>query len=509
MDDQLRTFLFKGRACREQGLLKESQEYYEQCLVGSWSEGNYSAMITAIKEIGNLHVLEGRYGQARIYFEKAIALARRTRDTGLLSKVLGEMGKLKALLGRFEMRIWGNRMYGEYGQKENEWKREAALYSDLGGTFQGRGMLEEAASFYSRSVRMARRTGDDALLFDNVLALSGVLLKLNKRIPAGNFGRRALAVAKKMGNEEKIAQALLTCARIDRKTGGSKKAERTLKRALALCDTSIATSGRAGIHRELGLLAESRGQWRSALHHLSRAYGIMEDAFWRTRDADLEVELGDIEIELFRVARAIGRIIELRAALTPGHHERVARLGLELAREAGLSTEDSKGICLAGYLHDLGKVKLSKEVLTESGELTQDQREILRKHPELGGELLDDVEFSWAVKDVILFHHERHDGSGYPSALVGEGIPAGARVLAIADVFDVLSMQRRETRSVTALEVLQIMEEEMRGKFDPDFFAHFRKMILEKLIVLEGTEFHPQSYLGIWGTGSVRKKAAG
>jgi|GEM_PF-4885168 len=507
MDDRVKDLLFKGRVCKEQGLFEESREYYEQCLIGSWSEGNYSAMVTAVKEMGNLHVLDGSYGKARVYFEKAIVLARRTRDTGLLSSTLGDMGNLKSLMSRLEKKVWSGRADDGYIQKEKEWKREASLYNEMGGTFRGRGMLEEAASFYSRSVRMAQRAGDEELLFNNCLALSTILLKLSKRIPAGNFARRALTVAKKLGGEEKIAHALLACATVDRKTGGLKKAERTLQKAIALCDTSIPTHGLAGIHRELGLLAESHGRWRSALHHISRAYSTTEAVFLRTGDMVLERDFGEIELEFFRVARVIGQFVEMRAMLTPGHTERVSRLGLELAREAGLSTDEGKGICMAGYLHDLGKVKVRKDVLARSGELSRENLAMLRKHPELGSALLDDVEFNWAVREEILCHHERYDGTGYPSALRGEEIPIGARVLAIVDVFDVLNLPRHEKKSSTGREVVEIMEEEMQGKFDPDLFAHFKRMLLEKLVVLEGTEFHPQSYLGIWGSGSSKKKA--
>jgi len=108
---------------------------------------------------------------------------------------------------------------------------------------------------------------------------------------------------------------------------------------------------------------------------------------------------------------------------------------------------------------------------------------------------------------VIVSHHERYDGSGYPSGMMGEEIPVGARVLAIADVYDVLTLPSYETGSHTSGEVLEIMEKEMHGKFDPEMFKHFKKMILERLILLEGTEFHPQTYIGIWGTGTGKKKA--
>lgn len=505
MEEDLTSLLFKARACREQGLLDESKEYYEQCLVSSWSEGDMTAMAAAVNGLGNLHVLEGRYGQAKQYFDKAIALARRTKDTGLVGSVLKDFGNLNALLGRYERRVGGSGARISSVERDKQWRREASLYHELAGKFRIKNKLDEAIAFYSRCARMSRRACDWYLLFKSTLALSTVLTKKDRCFQARKFNRRALVVAKKYGTSENLAEALHVYAMIERIRGEWTRSEKALKKAESYCNALYSSITLAEVHMERGLLAEATGKWRTAIVSMSRAQRMMEELSGKRSDDFLDQKLGEVESNLFRIARTIGQIVEMRAMMTPGHSERVARLSLELAREVGLASFQGKGVFVAGFLHDLGKVRVRRDVLTGKGKLTEEKLELLRKHPVWSCDLLDEAEFTWPVRESILSHHERYDGTGYPRGLQGDEIPIEARILAIADVYDILTAPRHEWRASTGSEVLAIMEEDMRGKFDPDLFKTFKEMITEKLIVLEGTEFHAKSYLGVWGASDEKK----
>ncbi len=160
-EDLLANLLFKGRACREQGLLRESREYFERCLETSWLEGDFTVMASAVNEIGNLSIQEGRYDQAKECFDKALELARRTSNTGIVGSVLRSLGNLNSLLGRFERR-WrkGVDTRVASSDEDREWKKAARLYHELGTTFRREDRQDEAIGFYSRSIRMARRADE-------------------------------------------------------------------------------------------------------------------------------------------------------------------------------------------------------------------------------------------------------------------------------------------------------------------------------------------------------------
>ncbi len=115
-------------------------------------------------------------------------------------------------------------------------------------------------------------------------------------------------------------------------------------------------------------------------------------------------------------------------------------------------------IAQAGLLHDLGKIGIPEAVLRKAGPLTDEEWEIMRQHPVVGARIVSPLEFFSEAALVIRHHHERHDGSGYPDGLRGEGIPIGARIVAVADVFDALTSDRPYRTSLVREEALRWME---------------------------------------------------
>jgi putative nucleotidyltransferase with HDIG domain len=157
----------------------------------------------------------------------------------------------------------------------------------------------------------------------------------------------------------------------------------------------------------------------------------------------------------------------------------VASLALLLARELGLRTNMVKTIVAAGLLHDIGKIRIDDKVLKKAGKLSSDEFRHIQKHPELGVELLRGKEFPWDIKPLILHHHERLSGTGYPLGLKGEDIPLGARIICIADVFDALTSDRVYRSAFDTRKALDIMNEESGTTFDPVLLKCFINMVLE------------------------------
>jgi putative two-component system response regulator len=142
--------------------------------------------------------------------------------------------------------------------------------------------------------------------------------------------------------------------------------------------------------------------------------------------------------------------IEARDPNTKGHCERLARHAVRLGRAIGLADEDLEALHRGGYLHDVGKVGIPDSVLLKPGPLTSDEAQLMRQHPEIGDSLCAPLQSLRRVRPIILCHHERLDGSGYPAGLRGDDVPLLAQIIAIVDVYDALTSHRPYRRALTA-----------------------------------------------------------
>ena len=140
--------------------------------------------------------------------------------------------------------------------------------------------------------------------------------------------------------------------------------------------------------------------------------------------------------------QAIAMIVEMRDPYTAGHQRRVTQLACAIAKEMALSEEQTDALRLAGLIHDVGKVRVPAEILTNPDGLSEAEFNIVKTHPLIGYEILKTIEFPWPIAQIVYQHHERLDGSGYPSSLSGEDILLEARILAVADVVEAMSSHR-------------------------------------------------------------------
>ena len=136
------------------------------------------------------------------------------------------------------------------------------------------------------------------------------------------------------------------------------------------------------------------------------------------------------------------RAVEVKDAYTHGHSQRTAQLAVELGLQMGLPPDRLRVISRGAFLHDIGKIAIPDEILNKPGRLTPEERLVVETHPQLGYELASNAPSLREVLQVILHHHERMDGGGYPGGLVGRNIPFEARVVAVADVWDALTSDR-------------------------------------------------------------------
>jgi putative nucleotidyltransferase with HDIG domain len=145
---------------------------------------------------------------------------------------------------------------------------------------------------------------------------------------------------------------------------------------------------------------------------------------------------------LEQTVMAMARAIELRDPYTDGHQKRVALLAAAIAEDMGLSPERVDGIRLGALVHDVGKIQVPTEILSKPGLLRDVERSIVRQHAKAGEELLGNIDFPWPIAQMVLHHHERLDGSGYPDGLKDEQLTLETKIIGVADVAEAMSAHR-------------------------------------------------------------------
>jgi len=179
----------------------------------------------------------------------------------------------------------------------------------------------------------------------------------------------------------------------------------------------------------------------------------------------------------YETIRSLAQALEARDAYTKGHSERVTRYALETAREMGVSDHSRKVIRYAGLLHDIGKIGISDSILHKRLKLTEEDWEAIRSHPLFGDSILGPLKFLQEAQAIVLRHHERYDGSGYPGHLKGDEIPLEARIIAVADAYDAMTSDRPYRKAMDHQTAVAEIDESAGRQFDPTVVEAFLSVI--------------------------------
>lgn len=152
--------------------------------------------------------------------------------------------------------------------------------------------------------------------------------------------------------------------------------------------------------------------------------------------------IAKLETSFNAITESVAGMVELRDPYTAGHQREVAHLAAAIARRLGLVEDDIKGIEVAAMIHDIGKIAIPAEILARPGALSPAEFEIVRTHSQAGHDIVANIPFPWPVAEMILQHHERMDGSGYPRGLLGSDILPGSRIIAVADTVSAMAGHR-------------------------------------------------------------------
>ena len=203
------------------------------------------------------------------------------------------------------------------------------------------------------------------------------------------------------------------------------------------------------------------------------------------RDLHREVNIKTAELESLslHVVQTLAKTIDAKDAYTNGHSERVAEYSREIAKRYGYDEDRQEEIYIMGLLHDVGKIGVPDSIINKPGRLTDEEYEMIKKHPMMGAEILTTISEMPKLVTGARWHHERFDGRGYPDGLKGEAIPEEARIIAVADAYDAMTSHRSYRDVIPQEKVRQEIENGMGTQFD----ERFARIMLEMMV--EDTEY--------------------
>ncbi len=200
----------------------------------------------------------------------------------------------------------------------------------------------------------------------------------------------------------------------------------------------------------------------------------------REAQEKLKETLGKLQLSLGGIIQVISRIVEMRDSYTAGHQRRVTALSKAIALEMGLAEDRVEGLVMAGEIHDLGKIFVPTEILSKPTPLTEFEFQLIRNHPRAGYDIFKKIDFPWPIAEIILQHHERIDGSGYPQGLRGAVILLEARILAVADIVEAVASDRPYRAALGIEAGLEEIEQKKGILYDPEVVKACLTLFREK-----------------------------
>jgi putative nucleotidyltransferase with HDIG domain len=424
----------------------------------------------ALNTLAVFDLVEGAMDSARVVFQAA--LDSKGADARLRARIEQNLGIMDNIQGDLTGALTHYRNALEAFQLAGDERGCAMAYDSLGMISADQKNWDAADAAFAQSIELTTRLGDVHLRAIGQLHRTEVFIARSQFDLALRSAEEALRVFDRLGVVRNKSDAYRVVGAVYRATGRVQLAEARLRMGIDLAGSVGAVLEEAEATREMALLYGEMGRNQDALRLLNGAYRLFGRLDARTDMVDVASRVDKLEGTYLAVVRDWGQSIESSDSYTHGHCERVASYAVAVAQALGFEEAELTTVRLGAYLHDLGKVKVPHEVLNKPGRLTEDEFELMKRHPADGVDMLADVDFPWDIKPMIRWHHEKYDGTGYPDGMRGDAIPVNAQVIAISDVFDALTTTRSYRPAMPWGEAFRIMRENSPS-WRPDVFAAF------------------------------------
>jgi diguanylate cyclase (GGDEF)-like protein/putative nucleotidyltransferase with HDIG domain len=423
-------------------------------------------------ETGDIASAEGEAERARDWAQRAgdrVEAAALLRTLGALAVARGSISEG---IGKFEACLAELRALGRVQEMSAALASLAELYDDVR-------RWDESDAAFREATSVAAGLGEPALVLDAELRHAELLARRGDVERAHSACERAVETARRLRDPRATAAVARTAAMIARERGDFVRAEERLSAAEAALRDHPDAMLSAELAGERAELFHRQDRHRDTIVALNRAYRALSQLRGTSAFADVARRARKLEVQFIDVVRRWGQSIEAKDLNTHGHCERVADLACAIATRMGVSAQTVFWYRVGALLHDIGKLMIPADVLNKPGRLSEEEWALVRRHPSAGAEMLADVDFPWDVRPIVECHHECWDGSGYPHGLSGERIPLAARIVCVADVYDVLTSDRSFKRALAHGEALDVMRRDVGRQFDPAVLRAFEETIAE------------------------------
>jgi putative nucleotidyltransferase with HDIG domain len=469
--DRLSALRWLGRAYLEQGNRGAAMDVLEAAVAAATQAGSASATAQALNVIAIIHQTGGDLDLAESMYMEARITAQSIRDAEALAMIDQNLGTVASIRGdvpraleAFRLSLEGYRALGMPDQAAQVLNNIGLAYSDLGE-------LDRAQAAYAEA---ERTFGEER---DQTNQLNVALNQVQLCITTGRFEEAQERVEPLLELREGIApswrgEVFRHVGVIARERGDYMKAAEYLGRASECAQEAEDLLLRADVTEQLAELYWTQKRHREMLANLNESHALYSRLKAQHRVAQVERRNSALESRFLEIAHQWGDSVESKDHYTQGHCQRVAFFACVLADSTGMDSRSLFWFRLGALLHDIGKIIVPTEVLNKAGNLSDEEWEIMKRHPEAGLELVADIDFPGDVRAIIRNHHERWDGQGYPDGLAGEDIPFAARILCVADVYDALTTARSYRDSLSHKRAARVMRES-KGQFDPHLLETF------------------------------------
>ena len=414
----------------------------------------------ALDEAERLYVTAQRCAE-RGDDKRLVAMVAQNR--GIIATVRGEFS---TALAHYKASLSAYRGLGHHSQLCGVLNNIGMVHTDLGQWADAEGAFNEAIEASEAAGDVVTRVLIDVNLAE--LAIAQEDFNRARGVCAASLRR-----ARSIGDERAEAELLKQLGVVARETGHLDVAERHFDRADLLARARQNVLLQAEVARERSEMFTRQGRFRETVLNLNRAHQFFAQLRAQRDLRDIDRRTLRVEGTFLDVVRQWGESIESKDAYTQGHCVRVADLGCAVARRLGWDDRRLFWFRVGALLHDVGKIDIPAHILNKPARLTSEEWALMRSHPEAGVELLRGIDFPDDVLPIVLSHHEKWDGSGYPHGLSGEAIPLSARILGLADVYDALATDRSYKRGFPHEQALSMMRENVNTHFDPELFVAF------------------------------------
>ncbi len=211
---------------------------------------------------------------------------------------------------------------------------------------------------------------------------------------------------------------------------------------------------------------------------ISKPFNIIELRLRVSNLLKLRTYISELE-HAEQIIFSLARTVEAKDKYTEGHCERLSRMSVSMGRKIDLLDKELVMLRRGGLLHDIGKIAIADAILQKKGPLTDEEYEIIKTHTTIGERICSPLKSLKPILPIILYHHEKIDGSGYPAGLKGDDIPLNARIMGLVDCYDALTTSRSYRPAMTRERAMRVIEAETEnGKWDPRLFEHLADLVM-------------------------------